>query len=184
MDWCSIDKEYLDFLRKNGDSRIPYSEYFSEDGKKLYKPFFKPLFTISDLVYTTQITSPKPRFYTMKNSLDFIRIFKDEEDREHPGDTLFGAVNLNYMFPVPQEFITTLKYGNIEDYRDFENEAEKSKYIDLLKKELKKINSSSVQKNAVKLYDLKENKPDSKIAKRCLDFKKLEEVAKTFKKEK
>ena len=39
-------------------------------------------------------------------------------------------------------------------------------------------------KRKVRLYDLKEKQPESKIAKRCLDFKKLEEVAKVFKKEK
>lgn len=39
-------------------------------------------------------------------------------------------------------------------------------------------------KRKVKLYDLKEKQPESKIAKRCLDFKKLEEVAKVLKNEK
>lgn len=184
MDWCSIDKDYLNFLRDNGDERIPFSEYFSPDGEKRFKPFFTPLFTVSDLVYTTQITSPKPRHYGMKDSQDFIKILKDEEDKKNPDDILFGVVNLNYMFPVPKEFITTIKYGDIEKYRDFKDEKEKSEYIDLLKKELRKINSSSVKVKAVKVYELKEKAPDSRIAKRCLDFKKLEEVVKGFKKEK
>jgi len=184
MDWCSINNDYLNFLRDNGDDRIPYSEYFSSDGEKRFKPFFTPLFTVGDLVYTTQITSPKARHYRMKNSQDFIKILKDEEDKRSLDDTLFGVVNLNYMFPVPKEFITTIKYGDLENYRDFKDEKEKSEYIDLLKKELKKIKSSSLEVKAVKVYELKEKAPDSMIAQRCLDFKKLEEVAKKFKKEK
>jgi len=182
MNWCSVDNNYLDFLRQHGDRRVPYNEYFSDDGKKLLKPFFTPLFSVSDLVYITQITSPKPRHYKMKSSLDFIKVYKDLEDRKNTNDVLFGAINLNFMFPVPKEFIGLIEYSEIEHYRIFDSEEEKSKYIDLLRKELKKINSSTVQNNAKKLYKLKEEFPNNNISKRCLDFKKLEEVAKDFKK--
>ena len=48
MIWCTINKEYISFL-KNYDSRIPNIDY----GNNGYKPFFSPLFEKDGLVYVT-----------------------------------------------------------------------------------------------------------------------------------
>ena len=70
--------------------------------------------------------------------------------------------------------------SNIEEFREFKNEKVKSKYIDLLNKELKVLNNSSLESKAQKLYQLRLNYPDNKICKRCFDFKELESLAQKY----
>ena len=89
-------------------------------------------------------------------------------------DVLIAVVNLNYMFPVPVSEMTDLEYGKIEEYVDFKNDTAKSKYIDLLKREMKYIKELPLENNARSLYALKYDKPEHVISKRCFDFKTLE----------
>ena len=103
MIWCSIDKDYISFL-KNYDSRIPNIDY----GNNGYKPFFSPLFEKDGLVYVTQVFSKKPRHLKMKESIDFVKIF-DKTNKK-----LISVINLNYMFPVPKSEIIEVKYKNIQ----------------------------------------------------------------------
>lgn len=163
--WKIINEKYIDYLRDNYDSRIPQTNY----GYDKLKPFFGALFTIDDLVYVTQVTSPKPRHNSLKQSLDFYKIYN--------GNKLISCVNLNYMFPVPQDELTDLKYKNIDDYVAFSDSVSRSKYIQLLKFELMKINKLSLDKKALTLYDHKYSKPNDLISKRCFDFKQLEQGA-------
>jgi len=175
MNWCSIDSDYLDTLR-GVEHRIPYSEY-TVDGHKRFKPFFTPLFTVLDLTYITQISSPKTRHDNMKDNLDFVKVYKKEEDKTNDSLDFYGVINLNYMFPVPSKYIYELKKSNIDTVREFESEEDKSKYIDLLSKQMEIINTLDLSTQAKKLYDLKFSAPGSKISRRCLDFKDLEIVA-------
>ncbi len=92
-----------------------------------------------------------------------------------------GVVNLNFMFPVPKELIIEITGANISNYRTFDTEQSKSKYIDLLKQEMAEIIKNNIQICANDLYKLKSDKPDNPISKRCLDFKKLEIEAKNYK---
>lgn len=68
--WKIIKNEYLDYLRQY-EQRIPLTDY----GTRKMKPFFGALFEIDNLIYVTQVSSPKPRHMHMKNSLDFQRSF-------------------------------------------------------------------------------------------------------------
>ena len=158
----------MDYLREK-EERIPKIEY----GSKL-KPFFSPLFELDGFVYVTQITSKKERHKTMKNSLDFIKIY-------YENGNLIGAVNLNYMFPVPKNLIIEITGSNIEKYRSFDSEIDKSKYLNLLKHEMKEILKNSIEEKAKKIYEIKQTKPQHVVSKRCLDFKKLEIEAKNYK---
>lgn len=178
MNWCSINSDYLDSLRTE-EIRIPYSEY-TVDGQKRFKPFFTPLFTVLDLTYITQISSPKPRHEKMKDNLDFIKVYKKEEDKTDDTLDFYGVINLNYMFPVPSKYIYELKNSNIDTVREFENEEDKSKYIDLLSKQMEIINTLNLPVQAKKVYDLKNSAPGSKVSQRCLDFKGLEIVATNY----
>ena len=110
----------------------------------------------------------------MKDALDFIKIYK--------GEKLLCVVNLNYMFPVPADLITEIKYANIEQYRNFDDAKERSKYIYLLRQELKMINMKDLSKQAKKVYDNKYLYPNSPLSKRCVDFRKLEILACSFSK--
>ena len=164
--WKIINQNYTDFLRQNADNRIPNTDY----GKTKFKPFFGELFRVDDLIYVTQVTSPKPRHLNIRDMADFCKIFDDN-------NKLICCVNLNFMFPVPQKELNDLNYARIDEFISFNSDLDKQKYIALLKLELKKINQSSVLRKAEKLYYRKINKPDDRISMRCLDFKNLEQYA-------
>ena len=164
--WIHIDEQYLQQLRAI-EPRIPYSEY----GKDKFKPFFGVLFEIEDLSYVTQVSSPKKRHFSMTNQKDFKKIYDLNTSQ------LLCVVNLNYMFPIPTALIEEVRYKDIDKYRSFKTEKEKSYYISLLKKELNFINRQNLEKDALYLYHLKYSKPFDTISKRCFDFKKLEIVA-------
>jgi len=171
MQWKNVNEEFLEWLRNNYEGRIPNTNY----GAHSYKPFFGNLFEIGDLVYVTQISSPKPRHNNVKQSLDFYKIY-------HPNDNAFIAVvNLNYMFPVHKTLLSPLRYADIYKYRNFVSDDEKSKYIDLLRTELKEINNLRLVDASQKIYALKYDKPNHPVSQRSFDFKSLEEACKKYK---
>ena len=88
------------------------------------------------------------------------------------------------MFPIPKEQTAPFVKKNIDTYRTFKSEKEKSKYIDLLDTELSVINTMDIGNKAKALYELKYNKPDNAVSKRCIDFKEIEQLAIKYGKEK
>lgn len=170
MHWINVNEKYLDYLRKY-EKRIPYSNY----GENKYKPFFGVLFEQDDLLYITQISHPQERHKKLKNQKDFYKIY-DPVNLSR----LIAVINLNYMFPIPKNEVYGFEKQKIDIYRTFVDAREKSKYIDLLDKELKEINKLNLSSVAQEIYKNKYDYPDSKMAKRCLDYKKLEEYAKIW----
>lgn len=169
MNWCTIDVNYIEYL-KTIEIRIPNIDY----GEGKFKPFFKPLFIINDLVYVTQISSPKEKHKKLKENLDFKKIYRE--------NNLIGVVNLNYMFPVPMDKIIDIEYKNIDKYKKFNNSIEKSKYIALLKHEMSEIIKKEIDISAEKLYKIITEKENTIFHNRCFDYKKLELAAFEFKK--
>ena len=170
VNWKIINEDYLNYLRNEYEPRIPFSDY----GSNKYKPFFGSLFEFNNIVYVTQISHPQKRHIKLKQNIDFYKIY-------HPNDgRLIAIINLNYMLPIHKSLLTNLEYKNIENYRTFINEEEKSKYIDLLRLEIKKINELPISKNAVKIYNIKCDYPDNNVAKRCFDFKRLENACQLY----
>lgn len=166
MEWLVIDEKYLNYLR-NKESRIPKSDY----GNDKYKPFFGVLFETDDFYYVTQVSHPKQKHLTMKANIDFKKIYDIKTNR------LIAVINLNYMFPMPKNMYEKLKYKDLDKHRSFKDEKEKSKYIALMKTELKVINTMNLDKFSIKIYHNKYDKPDSSLAKRCIDFKNMEQLA-------
>ena len=70
-----------------------------------------------------------------------------------------------------------LKYNQVESFRSFSNEKEKTDYVYLLQKEKALIDNvqDTLQNKAMKLYQKCIAKPDSSLAARCCNFKMLEE---------
>lgn len=171
MDWLVVTEDYLKHLRKVV-KRIPFSEY----GVKKYKPFFGILFETEDFYYITQISHPQERHYDMKNGKDFKKVYNIKDNR------LLAVINLNYMFPIPKSLKTVLKYKDIDMYREFDSEEERSKYINLLKTEMKILNRMNLEKSAKLVYENKylTEKQDVPLAKRCIDFKFMEKLAKEY----
>ena len=165
--WIHIDDKYLDYLRSI-EKRIPFSDY----GSDKMKPFFGVLFETDDFAYVTQVSHPQPRHSKLKQARDFYKLYDD--------DRLIGVVNLNYMFPMLIKDVKRLNMSELDEVRTFSSKQEKSKYINLLNKELEEINRLPIEKNSKYIYELKSKYPESAIAKRCFDFKALEEKAKEW----
>lgn len=168
--WINVNEKYLDFLR-SFEKRIPRTDY----GSDKYKPFFGILFEKDDLFYITQISHAQPRHLKMKNQQDFFKIYDPQQLSR-----LIAVVNLNYMFPILKNEVTPFIKKDIDTYRNFKSEEEKSKYIDLLDSEMKMIKTMNLPDAAGKLYEKKYAFPDSKVSQRCLDYKALEEHAKKW----
>ncbi|MBQ7915652.1 MAG: type III toxin-antitoxin system ToxN/AbiQ family toxin [Firmicutes bacterium] len=170
MRWKIIDENYLNYLRTNGDHRIPNSNY----GRDHYKPFFGVLFTIEELSYVTQVSHAQPRHTKLKQQLDFHKLYDNNTKQ------LLAVVNLNYMFPIKTSLLIDLNYSDIDQHRTFQNDNEKKDYIALLQKELKIINKLNLDQSALKLYKIRSEYPNEPISKRCLDFKSLEALALSY----
>lgn len=167
MYWVDIDEEYLNYLR-TFERRIPVSDY----GDDRYKPFFGVLFERGELRYVTQISHPQPRHRKLKQQKDFYKVY-DSADTSR----LIAVVNLNYMFPVPVSVMNPLRLKTIDQHRKFNSLEEKSKYIDLLNKELAQLRKMNLCDAARELYEIKYRFPDKPLAARCLDYRALEERA-------
>lgn len=170
LKWYVVDKEYVEYL-KQFDARVQNIDY-----NKDVKPYIGILISVNHFNYYVPISSRKKKHYTMKEDIDFIKLLD--------GETLFGVLNLNNMIPIIETAIVPLKYADIEKYKVFINFEEKAKYIGLLNKELQIIqkNETKILQSAKKIYNIKTNHPEAKIAKRIIDFKLLEEKAKEYQK--
>ena len=172
--WVTVDEKYLDYLR-SFEGKIPNSNY----GADKMKPFFGVLFEIGDLAYVTQISHIKPRHLKMKDAPDFRKIYIPGSNPNLP-DRPVAVVNLNYMFPIPKALVKPLYYRDIDKHRAFSSKSERTKYVDLLMKEMAAINKIGIEGLAQKLYKTKADFPDAVVSKRCLDFKMLEEKAQVY----
>ena len=170
MKWVIVEEDYLTYLRKYGDDRIPLSNY----GNNKYKPFFGSLFSTDNCYYVSQVSHPQNKHNKLKDSMDFKKVYVPNSNR------LLAVINLKYMFPIPKELYKELKYREIEQYKEFNNDEDKSKYIDLLNRELEAINLMDISYAARLVFQNKYNNPGSNLAKRCLDYEELEKVGEQY----
>ena len=171
LKWYVVDKEYVSYL-KEFDNKVENIDYSNR-----FKPYLGIIITINEINYYVPISSVKEKHYKMNDDIDFIKI--SENDR------ILGVLNLNNMIPIDNDSVKNLKYSEIERYRNFKTNKEKSLYISLLNMELELINNKieKIKANAFKLYNEKTNRPNSKISKRCCDFKVLEEKCRKYKRD-
>ena len=170
MDWYVVDKNYINYLTKF-DPRVGYVEY----GERL-KLHVGILLSIGSFHYYVPISSAKPKHQKMSNSLDFHKL------QDETSGYLYAVLNINNMIPVPDNCLTQLKYNQVDNFRSFKNEKEKTDYVYLLQKEKALINKvqSTLQSKALKLYQKCTANPDSSLAARCCDFKMLEEKCSSY----
>ena len=118
-------------------------------------------------MYFASLSSPKPKHQKLKSKLDFLKINNGK----------LGAINFNNMLPVTEKNIIKL---------DLDKEPltkSEEKYIKLLKEQLFWLNRNNdkLYGRSKKLYDKYINGTlDKNIAKRCCDFKLLEEKCKEY----
>ena len=159
LKFYTVTEEYMIYLKK-------YDEKVMDNrGVKNKRPYIGVLFEIDRKKYLAPLSSPKPKYLTMKNSLDFVKINQGK----------FGVINLNNMFPVIEEVIIE-KNINLE---------EDNKYKELLVNQLdwcnKMENRDNIYRKAEKLYkEILNKKEQSRFWNRCCDFSLLEEKAIEF----
>lgn len=170
MNWYVVDKKYIEYLI-TFDERVGYVEY----GERL-KLHVGILLSVGGFHYYVPVSSAKPKHQKMSNSLDFHKLTDAETGY------LYAVLNINNMIPVPDRCITQLKYNNIEKFRCFHNEKEKTNYIYLLQKEKALMDQAeTILKNkAEKLYRKCKNMPNSVLASRCCNFQLLEEKSRAY----
>lgn len=169
LKWYIVDKDYINYLRKY-DNKVENIDYANK-----LKPYIGILVTINEINYYVPISSAKGKHYKIKEGMDFIKLQEDNK--------IVGVLNLNNMVPILDNNVTELKYKDIEKYREFNSDKERKLYISFLSFELDLINAKleKIRKNALKLYNEKENNPNSNLSKRCCNFKLLEEKCKEYK---
>lgn len=162
LQWYIVNKKYVKYL-KSFDNKIENIDYQNN-----LKPFIGIVLMINNFNYYVPVSSPKEKHYKMKDGIDFIKIKKE--------DRILGVLNLNNMIPILNQYVNVLKYNEIEKYRLFKTDREKNMYIALLNLELKIINSKyeEINRNAIKLYKEKIKNHNSKVSRRCCNFKFLE----------
>lgn len=151
-----LNTEYCDYLRKF-DNNVPYN--YSE---KELRPFIGVLFEVNNCKYFAPLSSPKPKHLKLKSKLDFLKIDNGR----------LGTINFNNMIPVTENNIIRL---NLDKECLTKSE---EKYIKLLKEQLFWLNRNDdkLYGRSKKLYDKYINGTlDLNIAKRCCNFKLLEE---------
>ena len=147
-----IDPEYCDYLRAH-DEKVPINH-----GDKKRRPFIGVVLEVNQFKYFAPLTSPKPKHQTMNNAIDFIKI---------AGGTL-GAININYMIPVPEQCLTAADLA----IRDEDTEAT-VKYKRMMHQQIDwcKRNRPTITNRAEKLYRLiTSGKATDKLRLRCCDY--------------
>ncbi len=160
----TMDMKYIRDLHK-ADDRV---QSVSPQIHKSNRPFVGVVVVCNNQKYCIPLDHPKEKHYKMKNDVDFTKVFD--------GNKLIGVLNFNNMIPVDDSFIRPL---NVKP--DKNDSIDERAYKILCSKELDWIqkNQDAIIKKANKLYVIVQRENTSVLLKkRCLDFKKLEEVLK------
>lgn len=147
----------------NADNRV---QSVSPQIHKSNRPFVGVVVICDNHKYCIPLDHPKPKHLSMKNDIDFSRIFVN--------DKLLGVMNFNNMIPVDDSVITKM---NVKIFKD--DSPETRAYKTLCTKELDWVqkNQDAIIKKANKLYKMiLSDKANAMLKRRCLDFKKLEDV--------
>lgn len=151
-----LDVDYCNYLRQF-DCKVPYNY-----NEKKMRPYIGVLFEVDNFKYFAPLSSPKPKHLKLKTKLDFMKLDNGK----------LGAINFNNMLPVTENNIININLNKtcLDEYEE--------KYLKLLKEQLRWLNRNSdkLYNRSRKLYEKYCNGTLSmNIAKRCCNFKLLEE---------
>lgn len=152
LKFYEVDREYIKYLKENGDEKIPNFEY-----SKHQKFYCGIVLTINKFNYFAPVSS-----YNKKLHTTFLIMDKDRETKE---EKAISSLRFSFMFPCPIEYLSQ---------KDFSKED--VKYKNLLMKELKYCNKNidKIKKLANTVYKLGLKEESRKRFNIC-DFRKLEE---------
>ena len=152
LKFYEVNSEYIQYLRKNGDNKIPRIDY-----QKHKKFFCGIVLTINNFNYFAPVYSYQKKVHTK-----FLILDKDKNTKKLK---TISSLRFSFMFPCPMEYL---------NQKDFSKE--ESKYQILLRKELHYCNKNieKIKKMANEIYKLGLKEETRKRFNIC-NFKKLEE---------
>ncbi|WP_294466854.1 type III toxin-antitoxin system ToxN/AbiQ family toxin [uncultured Ruminococcus sp.] len=167
----TIDMKYVRNLAKADNNVMSVSPQVNKN----IRPFVGILILLDEKKYCIPLSSPKKKFESKKNTVDFIKITHPTIKNEKGANKVIGALNINNMLPIDESLLTPI------DMKIHGNDSPQTiAYKELLKDQLAfcQSNKELILKRANKLYDIVENHPDKNInlVKRCCQFAKLERV--------
>lgn len=157
LKFYTIDEPYVDYLAPSSPHLFRNARRDQGNSRK----YVGIVLQVNGFNYFVPLSSYKPKHQKMKNGLDFLKI-KD-----------YAVLNLNCMIPVPDGAFHEVVFADEKDLR----------YRSLLQAEYRVVKQMSerIEKNALNLYKHKlENGVATKLAARCNDFAKLEELCKSY----
>lgn len=152
-----INPQYINYL-------IPYAPHLFQNKQPRQhneRKYIGIVLIVNDMNYFAPLSSFKSKHEKMKNGLDFIKIGN------------YAVININNMFPVPNNEYTYVDIPTVKN----------PQYRKLLMTEYRIIRKlqDRILKNAAEVYKHKLKYGDTTaLAKRCNDFKLLEEKSKKF----
>ena len=139
---------------------------------KSNRPFIGVIVICNDKQYCVPLSSPKEKHKTMKNDVDFMKIFD--------GDKIIAVLNFNEMIPVRSDVIMPLNMRP-----DKSDDAKTRHYKKMTSKQLSfcQKNQDVIVRRANRLYELvTSEKASINLRGRCCDFTRLESVLSRYKK--
>lgn len=152
-----VNPQYINYL-------IPYAPHLFQNkqpGQHNERKYIGIVLIVNDMNYFAPLSSFKSKHEKMKNRLDFIKIGN------------YAVININNMFPVPNDEYTYVDIPTVKN----------PQYRKLLMTEYRIIRKlqDRIMKNAAEVYKHKLKYGDTTaLAKRCNNFKLLEEKCKKF----
>lgn len=157
-----VDIKYVRDLAKKDDNVLSVSPQSEKDRR----PFVGIIIIWKDKKYCIPLSSPKKKHETMKNDVDFMKIYD--------GERMVGVLNFNNMIPIDE------RYAHVMDLKIKRDDLIPIVYYKkMCTKQLKwcRENQQKIIKKANKLYwMITEGKANSNLKKRCCDFIKLEKI--------
>lgn len=157
-----VDMKYVRDLAKKDDNVMSVSPQKNKENR----PFVGIVIVCKERKYCIPLSSPKDKHKTMKNDIDFTKLYD--------GDNLIGVLNFNNMIPVDDI------YAKILDLRISKKDSIPVIYYKkICLKQLKwcREHQEAICKKANKLYKMIiSDKANRYLKKRCCDFRKLEKI--------
>ncbi|MCC8061271.1 MAG: type III toxin-antitoxin system ToxN/AbiQ family toxin [Clostridiales bacterium] len=157
-----IDMKYIRNLAHADDHVMSISPQIHKETR----PFIGIILICGSKKYCIPLSSPKEKHKTMKNDLDFTKIYDNNR--------IIGVLNFNNMIPVEDTYTTILNLRILPS-----DSPEERHYKKLAIKQLTfcQQNQDAIIKKANKLYTMvTSGKASIQLQKRCCNFLKLEKI--------
>ena len=100
----TIDMKYVRNLAKADNNVMSVSPQVNKN----IRPFVGILILLDEKKYCIPLSSPKKKFESKKNTVDFIKITHPTIKNEKGANKVIGALNINNMLPIDESLLTPI----------------------------------------------------------------------------